>query len=1111
MIRRAASLTAAAALLLGALGGLGPAAAAAIPRAAWKLAITPVPANFAPGSTSRYFLVATNVGGDSSVGEVTLKTTLPDGLTPVEAIGRNGDPARSVDPTCVISAPTVTCTTEEAVHPGRFLFATITAGVPSVPEGPTADLQGSVGGGGAGEVATTSPTPIQADPVSFDFLAGAAGFSAPFNNLDGFPATQAGSHPYQSTFDLGFPVESINGALTGSGHLRDLTVDLPRGVIANPAATPVLCTEAELTSAGHPGCPDPSQLGVAVITTTLSGGTEATLIPSPIYNMVPPPGAVAEFGTEAANIGIFVHLIASVRSDGDYGGTSTTNDILAIGTNPIFNLQAQLWGEPSGSAHDQIRGLCNGLVLPPCKAAEQKTALLTMPSDCPGKPITFKAHADSWEEPTVEHEAEYANAELAGNPVSVEGCDELAFEPTIKVRPTTNLTDSPSGLDVDLHQELDLEGLSTALEGLSTANLKDATVTFPAGLSVNASQADGLAACTSEQIGLKTSIGATPIHFSKVPASCPDAAKLGTVEVSTPLLAQHDGEHKVLRDPETGEVITEPLHGSVYLAKPFDNPFGSLIAVYLTVEDPQTGIVAKLAGKVEPDPLTGQLSTKFTENPEQPLEDIRVHLFDGPRAGLQTPATCPSNVPYTTTTDLTPWSAPEGVDEHPESSFIPTTAPGGGPCPQSEAQMPNSPTFTAGTISPAAGAYSPLVMKLARQDGSQRLTRFDFTAPPGLSAKLAGVAECSEAQIARAQARSHPEEGALEKADPSCPTNSEVGVVDAGAGAGPTPLYVQGHVYLAGPYKGAPLSFVVITPAVAGPFDLGVVVTRAAVYLDSTTAQAHVVSDPFPAILDGIPLDLRSVAVKVGRPKFTLNPTSCDPKTFVGGATSVLGQIAPLSERFQAGGCKALPYKPKLHTRLFGPIHRGGHPRFRAVFEAKPGEANTARLVLALPHSEFIDQSHFRTICTRVQFAANQCPAGSIYGRIKAITPLLDYPLEGPIYLRSSSHELPDAVAALRGPPSQPLEVDVVGRVDSVNGGIRTTVETVPDAPLTKAVVTLQGAKKGLFQNSTNICKGVHRASLKLDGQNGKVSDSNPVMKADCPKAHKKGHVRNRG
>jgi hypothetical protein len=296
---------------------------------------------------------------------------------------------------------------------------------------------------------------------------------------------------------------------------------------------------------------------------------------------------------------------------------------------------------------------------------------------------------------------------------------------------------------------------------------------------------------------------------------------------------------------------------------------------------------------------------------------------------------------------------------------------------------------------------------------------------------------------------------------------------------------------------------VIIAPAVAGPFDLGAVVVRATITLEPETALAHTVTDPLPQILDGVPVDLRQATLHLSRKDFVLNPTSCSEKQFTGTATSALGQAAPISDRFQVGGCKSLPYKPTLSARLFGPTTRGGHPRLKATFTAKAGEANTKRISFALPHSEFIDQAHFRTICTRVQFAAHACPAGSVYGNAKVITPLLDVPLEGPIYLRSSSHPLPDLVFALHGPPTEPVEVVLDGRVDSVNGGVRATFASVPDAPVTKAIVNMQGGKKGLFQNSTNICAKTQRATLKLDAQNGKTWDTRPKLKASCSKKKK--------
>lgn len=1052
---------------------------------AWLLSATGLSTNFVPsaGGTGfggpTYLLVLTNVGGAPSSGPVTITDTLPPGLTPIESIGNCAPPV----------GQTVTCTEEKSIAPGQEIELSIIVKV-EAPAGTSLMNEASVKGGGAATATTSTPTTISASPPPFGFL---PGFRVPLSEADGSAAVLAGSHPYQLTASLGFPTEKPLGNLGAAGHLRDVSIDFPPGQIINPTATPVLCTEAELSNEVNQGCPDASQLGTVDIITVAPSPISYT---SPLYNMVPPPGQAAMLGFDAIGIGVFVHLSGGVRSDGDYGITGGSADALALVNNPVFGAQVQLWGDPSAKSHDQMRGSCLTSAKGSCPVPAQETALLTTPTHCPGQPDLSLGHADSWEAPGVFSEASYESADLGGATVFPEGCNQLEFEPSIQSRATTGLSDSPSGLDFRLRMPQ-----QTKLGTRSPAALRDATVTLPEGLVVNPSSAAGQDACSSAQIGLTTPIGQSPVHFSKAPVACPAAARVGTLEARTPLLGEIDpNTGKVARDAEGG-LIPRPLHGSVYLARPFDNPFDSLLAVYLTVEDPLSGTVAKLAGRVRADPLSGQLTTEVGENPQLPIEEVHLHLFEGARASLRTPPACTTN---TTSASLLPWSAPEAPAAQRADSFATTAAPGGGPCPASASAAPHRPGFVAGTLAPAAGAYSPLVMRLSREDGSQQIAGFEATLPPGLSAKLAGIPYCPEARIASAQARSHPDEGKIEQADPSCPAASQLGTLDAAAGAGPTPLHTPGRIYLAGPYKGAPLSAVAIIPAVAGPFDLGVVVVRAAIHLDPTTAQGRAVSDPLPQILDGIPLDMRSVSLRLDRPGFTLNPTSCDPSATSGNAISAFGQLAALSSPFQVGGCKALPYKPKLTTRLFGPIHRGGHPRFRAVFTAKPGEANTRRLVLALPSSEFIDQAHFRTICTRVQFAANQCPAGSVYGHVKAISPLLDYPLEGPVYLRSSNQELPDAVAALRGPPSQPLEFDAVTHVDSVNGGLRFTIPTIPDAPLKKVIVTAQGARKGLFQNSTNICRGTHRASLRLDGQNGKVHDESPLMRADCPGPSKK-------
>lgn len=1145
-----------------------PAGASQTPKAAWKITSTSLPTNFAPGSEGEIFLVADNLGAKASEGVITISDAVSGNLEVTGASGNRND-LGAPPPICEVTGPKeATCTsgatgsgditagetkvTGLITTAGAFAVgneiqgagipagttivaqsppnshspteltlskaATLTAAgveltVPSpirpgyqiemslavkAPPGAEETInEATIEGGGAEDASTSSPVVVSPDVASFGFLPGTVGFDGPFTDPDGAATTQAGSHPYQLTIDVGFPTKPGDGGLVGAGHLHDAAVDLPRGVIINPAATPELCTEAELVGAR---CPPASQAGIASTLTEPAGSPLAGA--SALYNMVPPPGEAAVLASDALGVGIFVHLRGEVRSDGDYGLSGYATEIPALPSHPAFGARADLWGNPTAAVHDGARGSC----APPSQSvctttleAGQRTgiALLTLPGQCPASPLHFGARAQSWEAlgaPAVT--AGYESADLSGAPSHIQGCGQLKFEPSLKLSPTTGLADSPTGLDAELSQSTDFSAA-----GESPSPLRDAVVTLPAGLSANASQADGLAVCSSAQIGLLSGIGASPVRISKEPERCPEAAKLGTVEVESPLLAQIDEEDNIVLDAE-GNPVPRPLHGSVFLAKPFDNPFSSLLAIYVVVEDPRSGTVAKLAGKVEPNPLTGQLTTRFSENPQLPLQAVRLHFFAGPRAALQTPVACGS---YAISSSLTPWAAPSLPDAHPSDGFEVSAPATGGECPASEAEAPHAPAFSAGTLSPQAKAFSPMVLKLSREDGSQRISKLEATLPAGLLARLVGVAQCSDAQIAAATARSNPEEGKLEQASPSCPAASEVGTVDVGAGAGPSPVHIQGRAYLAGPYKGAPLSVAVITPAIAGPFDLGTVVVRSALYVDPTTSQGRVVSDPLPQILQGIPADVRSVAVRVDRPNFTINPTSCNPKSFLALATSALGQAASLSSPFQVGGCEALGFKPKLDLRLTGGTRRGAHPAFRGVLTARPGDANIARASVALPHSEFIDQAHFRTVCTRVQFAAGQCPAGAVYGHVKATSPLVGYALEGPVYLRSSSNKLPDLVAVLKGPPSQPVEIDLVGRVDSVNGGIRFTFEAVPDAPVTKAVFTAQGGKKGLFQNSTDICRGTHRATVKMDAQNGKFQDTRPLLRVRCGKKGGKG------
>jgi hypothetical protein len=1042
-------------------GGGAPVAKAklktAVGLAAWKFYALALPTNFKAGTPYDQIAIdATNVGGAASAGTITITDALPVGLTPTRAEFSGGQ-------LCAIAGQTVTCTVNEALQPGQLLPALIDIETDISASG-TLLNEATIEGGGATPVTTTTPIEITPAIPDFGFLSGENGFGAPLSAADGSAVTQAGSHPYQLTTEMSWPSRKPSeNSVVPAGYLRDAGVDLPPGEIVNPNSTSRLCAEAQLIRSE---CPEAAQIGV--VTVTISGLGKLVLPePGPLYNMSPAPGTPSTFGFDVGHVGIFAHIVGSLRSDGDYGLSGASHEILARGGSPIFGARLEFWGDPSTSSHDAVRGECIGTTKF-CPAEEEtKTALLTAPVQCTGQPTITRGRTDDWEEPGNVKSASYESATLSGTPVAINGCNQLQFSPSIEAKPTTNLADSPSGLDVTVHQPVNEDP-----GGTSPAIMRDIHLVLPEGMSVNPSSADGLGACSEALANVRS--------FS--PSACPADSKLGTVEVRTPLL-----DH--------------PIAGALYLAKPFENPSGTLLALYLALSDPQTGVVANLAGRVETDPNTGQLTTVFQDNPQLPIEDVKAHLFTGPRAALRTPAACAT---YASKADMVPWSAPQTAVAHPTDSFAIQASPNGGNCPTSADQVPNSPSFTAGTLAPQAGAYSPVVFKLTRQDDTQEPQKIQMTLAPGLVAKIAGVPYCPEAAIAQAQSRSKPNEGILERNDPSCPSASQIGTVDVAAGAGITPLHTPGRAYLSGPYKGAPLSVVVITPAIAGPFDLGAVVVRAALNVDPETAKVTATSDPFPRILDGFPLDVRQISLELAKPDFTLNPTNCDPLSVSGTLTSVTGQAVALASPFQVGGCDALGFKPKLALKLKGATKRTGHPALTATLTYPQGGAyaNVKRAQVTLPRSEFLDQAHIGTVCTRVQFAADQCPSASIYGKASATTPLLDQPLSGPVYLRSSSHELPDLVIALNG------QVDVVlaGRVDSVNGGIRTTFEAAPDAPVSKFTLQMQGGKKGLLINSANLCKlapKASRATVEMDGQNGKVADSSPLLANSCKKAKK--------
>jgi hypothetical protein len=909
-----------------------------------------------------------------------------------------------------------------------------------------------------------------------------------FTNEDGSTTTQAGSHPYAFTTSF-----SVNTTLDGEGRevpdgeTEDLTLGQIPGLAGDPNSTP-LCPAAKFIERifGVPQCPDATAVGIVAVlagfTPPPPGKTELPLH-LPVYNLEPPPGVAAKFGFVV--LGEPVTVEVGVNQEPPFNIVAHLTKIPQILL--FYASEFTIWGNPADEAHDPLRGKCLDYQLSSeepvskglCPVDIPEKPFLTLPRACEG-PLATKLQATAWNNGgSSKDEALTHDDSIPPEPQGMTGCGKLGFNPNLVSQPTTTSAESPSGLDLSLNVKD--EGLGNP-KGLAGSDIRNFTLTLPQGMTVNPSSAEGLGVCTPAQYDA----------ISLTASGCPASSKLGTVSVKTPLLV-------------------DPLEGSLYLAQQDDpattsheaeNPFDSLLALYVVIKSPQYGILVKQASRVEPDPKTGQLISVTEDLPQVPLSEVKLHFREGPRSPLVTPPTCGT---YAAKAVFTPWAGGSPVTS--TSEFKVTSGVAGGPCPPGGIP-PFKPGFQAGSVNNNAASFSPFYMRLTRQDGEQDMTRFDSILPPGVTGKIAGVARCSDAAIGAAKAKT----GRQEQASPSCPASSQIGRTLAGAGVGEALTYVPGSLYLSGPYNGAPLSVAAIVPAVAGPFDAGTVVVREALTLNPNTAEVEVdgaASDPIPHILKGIPLKLRDLRVYVDRQNFILNPTSCDPAqaraTLFGGYADVFSAAddvpVALASRYQAANCSRLGFKPKLSLQLKGGTKRGQFPALKAVLTPRPGDANIGKAVVTLPHSAFLEQGHIRTICTRVQFAADQCPKGSIYGKATAWTPLLDEPLKGPVYLRSSSNPLPDMVIALHGT----VDFDLVGRIDSTNAQIRSSFESPPDAPVSKFVLEMQGAKKGLIVNSTNLCAGKpKRAKAELVGQNGKEYVARPVVKSSCEKAKRK-------
>jgi hypothetical protein len=857
--------------------------------------------------------------------------------------------------------------------------------------------------------------------------------------------TQAGGHP-----DLAIKA----GWVIDQGEcpepclwLSHFDTHSPPGLIADPHVAP-RCTLIEFSSA-H--CPSDSQIGL-VVTSAINGFL-------PLYNMETKPdqAGLAGFTTPVLETPLFIEFFA--RTNSDYGLDSTSTPIIRCCD--IDGVEIRFWGVPADPSHDfqrfitplsfigaclDIKNGCPGTTF--ASPTTPKAPLLSNPTSC-GMPLSASVDGHYYGGAEVHAEAQYP---------TTTGCSQLSFSPSITAKPTTARADSPSGLDVNLKVPQTLSP-----DTPSPSELRAASITLPEGFSFNAGAADGKVACLESETNIGTLFA----------AACPGFSKVGTLELDV-------------------SALPGPIPGALYIAEP---KIGNRYRVVLAADG--FGTHVKLLGSAVTDPQTGRVTIAFNDLPQAPLQEFDLHVFGSERGLFATPERCGT---YSVEAEFIPWDS-ELTTRRTTSFMTFNGGANGTSCPVES--RPFEPSLQAGVLNNTAGRYSPFSLRVNRDDGDQNLGGVTVKTPPGFAATLKGIPYCPESAISQLQSASYA--GLSELAAPACPAATQIGTTTGGGGAGSHPVYLGGKVYLAGPYKGAPLSLVAVIPAVSGPYDLGNLAVRAAIYVDPITAQVTAVSDPLPQIIEGIPLRTRLFQVDFDRPGFTFNPTNCDPFSVDTSLAGDEGATALRSAHFQVSNCANLPYEPRLALRLSGGLKRRGHPAIEAVFRASPGEANTRGVSVTLPKGELLDNAHIQTICTRVEFGNSNCPAGSRIGSVEATTPVLDQPLTGSVYLRSSSHRLPDLVLDLKGQ----VDIEAVAKVDSVRGRLRALFENVPDVPISTIVVRLAGGSKGLLQNSESLCGRRKKASVRMTGQNGATVVGKTKLKVRCgSKARHKRHSR---
>jgi hypothetical protein len=1083
------------------------------------------------------YATAENIGDANAAGAgngpVTFRDVLPKGLKAIEVAGTKpgeaGDFHQRRPIPCALSeeggAQVATCTLSEALAPYDQIEMRIAVVVEAGAESEKQENEVSIAGGGAPPTAPIRrAVTISGAPVPF----GVEDYEWGVEEAGGSPSVQAGKHPFQFTTTLDFnQLRDTNPfgdagvdyrpEVTTPALAKDLRFVLPAGLIGNPTPIPQ-CTTAEFyqTRDGNENyCPPDTAVGVITVTIHEPATVGTVTTTEPIFNLEPRAGEPARFGFYVVISNTPVFIDTSLRNGADYGVNAEVNNVTQSVS--FISSEATFWGVPNDARHDNQRGWGCLLgaredteTLYPCAPAGEAhpPPFLVNPTQCETALGTV-VRTDSWEDPGdfLEFPGRYTPAE------ALTGCNRLQFAPEVKVAADGPEASKPTGLTVDVHVP---QEVNENAEGEASANVKDITVKFPQGVVLNPAAADGLQACPESLVGFQGGArGAQgeylfspflPGSLAAVAAGddepllqgvnfCSDASKIGTVTIKSPLLPK--GQN---------------VEGSLYLATPApngegaNNPFNSLIAMYIVAQDPKSGTLVKLPGSVSLDPTTGQITSTFENNPQLAFEDAEIHLFGGERAPLATPAHCGT---YTTEATFTPWSGTGPVSSF--SSFNVTSGPGGGACPP--AALPFAPSLAAGTTSNSAGSFSPLSTTISREDGNQNIDKVQLHMPAGLSGILKGVPLCAEAQANAG----------------TCSAASEIGKTVVSVGLGGDPFSVTGgEVFLtekiAGSPQEDPFGLSIVNPAVAGPFNLGKVIVRATIAVDPHTAQLTVTTTEIPHILQGIPLQIKHVNVTIDRPGFTFNPTNCNPQQLTGTIGAVEGASAPVAVPFQVTNCAALKFAPKFSVSTKGANSKAHGATLTAKLSypaaAQGTQSNITRVKVDLPKQLPSRLTTLQKACTSAQFEANpaNCPKDSKIGYAKVTTPLLPVPLEGPaIFVSHGNEAFPSLTMVLQG---YGITVDLVGTTFISSKGITsTTFKTVPDVPFNTFSLTLpQGKFSALAANVPtkahySLCGQTLAMPTEFLAQNGaKINESTKISVSGCAKkkAAKKGKKKNK-